>query len=114
MSNGTAGTVATTLSQILASLTPGQLAGLGRHLTQSGEIQALQILNAMEANPTIAATMLPALTGIPNLPAEVITWVTAALQPNQPAGAFQQNMAQAISAVQRAATSSGILGNLGL
>jgi hypothetical protein len=112
MSNGTsAATIATSLSQIFANLNPQQLGSLGRHLTQSQEMQALQILTTMEANPALAPALLPSLSTVQNLPPQVMTWVTAAL--SAPAN-FQSNMAQAIAALQAAATSPGILGGLGL
>ena len=111
MSNGTTATgIANSLSQILANLNPQQLNRLGRHLTQSQEMQALQILSTMQANPGLAPAMLPSLSAVPNLPPQVMTWVTAAL--STPAN-FQQNMAQAVAALQAATTNSGLLGSLG-
>jgi len=112
MSNGsTAANIATSLSSIFANLTPGQLGRLGHHLSQSDEMRALQILTTMESNPSLAPALLPSLSTIPNLPSQVMTWVTAAL--STPAN-FQTNMAQAVAALQNAATSSGVLGSLGL
>jgi hypothetical protein len=99
------------LGSILGSLSPQQLGVLGRHLTSSQEMQALQILATMNANPAIAAALLPSLSTIPNLPPQVMTWVTAAI--TEPP-AFQSNMAQAMAALQNAATSPGLLGGLGL
>jgi hypothetical protein len=112
MSNGTtAANIATSLSGIFANLTPGQLGRLGRHLTQSQEMQALQILMSMQANPALAPALLPSLSTVQNLPPQVMSWVTAAL--SDPAN-FKSNMAQATAALQAAATNPGILGGLGL
>jgi hypothetical protein len=112
MSNGTsAATVATSLSQIFANLNPQQLNRLGHHLSQSDSMRALQIIYTMKANPALAPTMLPSLSMIPNLPQQVMTWVTNAL--SNPAN-FQEDMTQAETAVQAAATNTGILGGLGL
>jgi hypothetical protein len=111
MSNGTtAASVATSLSQILANLNPQQLHRLGTHLTQSDTMRALQIIYTMKASPALAPTMLPSLSMIPNLPQQVMTWVTNAL--SNPAN-FQEDMTQAETAVQAAGTNSGLLGNLG-
>ncbi|HXC76858.1 MAG TPA: hypothetical protein VNU19_07395 [Candidatus Acidoferrum sp.] len=112
MSNGTtAASIATSLSGIFANLTPGQLGRLGHHLTTSDEMRALMILNSMEQNPGLAPSLLPSLSMIPNLPDQVMTWVTAAMA--TPAN-FGSNMAQAKVALQTAATNPGILGSLGL
>jgi hypothetical protein len=48
---------------------------------------------------------------IPNLPPQVLSWVTNAL--SNPA-AFQEDMTQAEAALQAATTNSGLLSNLGL
>jgi hypothetical protein len=112
MSNGTsAATIATSLSQIFANLNPQQLGTLGHHLTQSNEMRALMILNTMQNNPSLAPSMLPSLSLIPNLPDQVMEWVTAAME--TPAN-FASNMTQAKTALQTAATNPGILGSLGL
>jgi hypothetical protein len=111
MSNGTTSSIATALSSVLNGLTPGQLFQLGRHLTQANEMQALQILTTMQANPALAPALLPSLSTIPNLPPQVMTWVTGAL--SNPAN-FQSDISQAVVALQEAATHSGVLGNLGL
>ena len=112
MSNGTtSANIATSISQILSNLNPQQLNRLGTHLTQSQEMQALQIINTMRSNPAIAPAMLPSLSVIPNLPAQVMTWVTNAL--SNPAN-FQEDMTQAETALQQAAVSTGLLGSLGL
>jgi hypothetical protein len=112
MSNGsTAASIATALSGILANLSPQQLGRLGHHLSQSDEMRALMILNSMEQNPSLAPSLLPSLSLIPNLPDQVMTWVTAAMA--APAN-FTSNMAQAKVALQTAATNPGILGGLGL
>jgi hypothetical protein len=103
--------VVSTLSTALQSLTPQQLGLLGRHLTASQEMQALQIISTMKSNPAIAGTLVPSLFAIPNLPSQVTTWVEAAL--TEPAS-FQQNMDQAETALQAAAVAPGILGSLGL
>jgi hypothetical protein len=111
MSNGTTATVATGISTFLSSLSPGQLLKLRTHLTQSQEMQALQDLAAMQANPALAPSLLASLSAIPNLPPAVLTWVTAGLA--QPAN-FQTDIAQAEAALQAAAVNPGILGSLGL
>jgi hypothetical protein len=112
MSNGSnAANIATSLSQIFANLNPQQLGRLGHHLTQSDEMRALMIINSMENNPSLAPSLLPSLSMIPNLPDQVMTWVTAAMA--APAN-FASNMAQAKVALQTAATSTGVLGSLGL
>jgi hypothetical protein len=111
MAGPAAATGATVLSNILGALTPRQLNSLSRHLTMSGEMQALQIIATMRANPALAPSLLPSLTSIPNLPAQVMTWVSNAI--TNPA-TFQDDMTQAQVAVQAAATNPGILGQLGL
>jgi hypothetical protein len=111
MSNGNISSIATALSNVLAGATPGQLFQLGKHLTQSQEMQALQILTTMEANPALAPALLPSLSTIQNLPPQVMTWVTAAL--STPAN-FQSSMAQAVAALQQAAVHSDLFSNLGL
>src|ERR1700680_422282 len=112
MSNGSsAASIATALSGIFANLTPGQLGRLWHHLTQSDEMRALMLLNSMEQNPASVPALLPALSMIPNLPDQVMTWVTAAMA--APAN-FASNMAQAKAALQAAATNPGVLGSLGL
>lgn len=105
------GGVAAALSTIFAGLNPTQLGQLGRHLTQSQEMAALQIVDTMQANPTIAPMLLPSLSTVQNLPPEVMMWVTAAL--SNPAE-YQQNMTQAKAALMAKATAPGVLGNLGL
>jgi hypothetical protein len=109
MSNGS--TVATSISTFLSGLNPGQLLKIRNHLTQSQEMQALQDLAAMQANPALAPSLLAALAAIPNLPPAVLTWVTAGLA--QPAN-FQTDIAQAEAALQAAAVNPGVLGSLGL
>ena len=103
--------IATALSSIFSNLSPGQLGRLGNHLTQSDEMRALMVLNSMQQNPAIAPSLLPSLSMIPNLPPQVMTWVTAAI--STPAN-FAQNMSQAVAELQRAVTNTGILGSLGL
>lgn len=110
MANGTS-SIASAISSALGALTPGQLFQLGRHLTQSQEMQALQILTTMQANPALAPSLLPSLSTVQNLPPQVMTWVTSAL--SNPAN-FQSDMSQAVAALQAAATHTGVLGNLGL
>ena len=100
-----------TLSTALAALTPQQLGSLGHHLTQSQEMQALQLLSTMQGNPAIAPALMGSLTNIPNMPPQVLTWVSLAVA--QPA-AFAQNMVEAVAALQNAAVAPGLLGNLGL
>jgi hypothetical protein len=111
MSNGT--TIATTtvnaLSSALSALSPGQLSKLGKHLTQSDEMKALQVIDAMIANPAAAASMSAQLTLIPNLPLTVTSWVNDAIA--NPA-TFQANMSQAKAALLSTATSPNILGGL--
>jgi hypothetical protein len=104
-------TIAASLSTLLGGLSPIQLGKLGNHLTQSSEMQALQIVDTMQMNPSIAPMLLPSLSSIPNMPPEVTTWVTAAI--TNPAE-FQQNMTQAKAALQVKAVAPGLLGNLGL
>lgn len=111
MAGPAAVTVGSALSNILAALTPQQLGQLGRHLTQSQEMQALQIISAMKANPAIAPALAASLLNIPNLPPQVSSWVEAAI--TEPAS-FQVNMDQAAAALQTAATAPGLLGSLGL
>lgn len=102
----------TSLSSLLTSLgtaTPGALQVLGNHLTQSNEMQAINVLDAMAANPATAASLLPELTAIPSLPATVTNWVTQAIaNPAQ----FSNNIAQAKNSLLQVATSSGTLGGL--
>ena len=112
MSNGSSAVnIATSLSQIFANLSPQQLGRLGHHLTQSNEMRALMLLNSMEQNPAAVPALLPALSIIPDLPDQVMTWVSAAMA--SPAN-FASNMAQAKAALQAAATNPGVLGSLGL
>jgi|SRR5271166_529006 len=108
MSNGTASAISG-LATVLAGLTPQQLGFLGNHLSQSNEMRALQIIMSMQTNPGLAPALLPSLGAIPNLPPQVMTWVTSAL--GSPA-AFGPDLAQATAALQTAATSSGILGGI--
>ena len=111
MSTAAVGSIASSISSILGNLSPGQLWVLGHHLTSSQEMQALQILSNMEQNPALAPSLLPSLSTIPNLPPEVLTWVTSAI--GTPAS-FANDMAQAMAALQAAAVHPGLLGNLGL
>ena len=99
------------LANVLSNLSPNQLGLLGQHLTQSNEMRALQILSAMATSPAIAPSLMGSLTTIPGVPSQVLTWVSIAIA--QPA-TFQENIAQAEAALQSAAVSPGILGNLGL
>jgi hypothetical protein len=110
MAGPAAVTVGTALSNILSALTPGQLFNLGHHLTASDGARALALLGSM-TNPTMAAALVGSLASIPNLPPEVMTWVSAAMA--NPAN-FMTEMATASAAVQRAMTSPGVLGGLTL
>jgi hypothetical protein len=94
MANGAA---ATTLSSVLAALSPGQLLHLGHLISQSNEMKAMQILQMMQMNPVGAVSMLAALESIPNLSPQVITWASAAI--TNPAS-FAGNIAQAMAALQ--------------
>ena len=109
MSNGN--TLITNLSSALTALSPTGLLKLRTHMTQSQEMQALEDISEMEANPTLAPGMLAALSGVPNLPPAVQSWVAAGI--NDPAN-FKTDVAQAKAALVAAATSPGILGGLGL
>ena len=112
MSNGTtANSVITALSNALSGLSPTGILKFRTHLTQSQEMQALEDLSEMEANPTLAPGMLAALSGVPNLPPAVQTWVAAGI--NDPAN-FKTDIAQAKAALVAAATNPGILSSLGL
>lgn len=112
--------LSTALQNLLTTLGPGAVLNLGKNLTQSNELKALQILQAMQNNPTAAASLLGALTQIPNVPAQVITFVNAAIAacappatPQSCAPAFVQDITQAEAALQTA-VKTGLLGNLGL
>jgi hypothetical protein len=105
------GSVATSgIATFLAGLNPRQLLNLRNHLTQSQEMQALQDLTTMQANPVLAPSMLAALATVPNLPPAVMTWVSASLA--DPAN-FKTDIAQAEAALAAAAVNPGILGSLG-
>jgi hypothetical protein len=78
-----------------------------KHLTQANEMQAVQILDNMVANPALAAAQLPSLMAIPNLPPAVTSDVMAAL--NQPPN-FALLMAQAKAALVAAAGTGGLFG----
>jgi len=111
MAGPAATTAGTALANILGNLTPGQFGSFLHHMTQSDASRAMQMMMTMEANPAMAPAMLPAIEGVPNLPPTVTTWLTAAI--SQPAN-YQQDMAQAMAALQAQMTSPGVLGNLGL
>src|SRR5271170_375909 len=111
MAGPAAVTAGTALSNILGSLTPGQYSKFFSHMTQSDASRAMQMMMTMESNPALAPALLPALEAIPNLPPMVTTWLTAAL--SNPAN-YQQDMAQAMAALQSQMVSPGVLGNLGL
>lgn len=112
MAGPAAVTAGTALSNILGGLAPGQLFNLGHHLLSSDESRALAILASM-TTPAMAAALVGSLAAIPNLPPQVMTWVSQAIA--NPA-MFQTNMAQAMAAVQEAVVrgGGGLLGNLGL
>lgn len=101
----------TSLSTLLQTIgsTPGALNLLGSHLSQANEMQALEVLDQMEANPSTAAALLPELTSIANIPPTVTNWVNQAI--TQPTN-FASNIAQAKNALLVAATSTGTLGTL--
>jgi hypothetical protein len=102
----------TALSTALQTLgsTPGALSLLGTHLSQANEMQALEVLDQMEANPATAASLLPELTTIANIPPTVTNWVNQAIT-GGPAN-FSSNIAQAKNALLQAATSSSTLGGI--
>jgi len=102
----------TSLSTLLQTIgsTPGALNLLGSHLSQANEMQALEVLDQMEANPATAASLLPELTTIANIPPTVTNWVNQAITGGQQS--FSSNIAQAKNALLQAATSTGTLGTL--
>jgi hypothetical protein len=102
--------VATGLAGILSNLTPGEIFKLGHHLTSSDEAKALAILASM-SSPPMATALVGSLASIPNLPPVVMTWVSQAIA--NPAN-FPFDMANAVSELQKAVSSPGILGSLGL
>ena len=104
-------TVATALSTLLGGLSNKQLFALGGHLTSSNEAKAMGYLAAMAANPGGAGAFIGALATIPNLPPQVMTYVSAGIA--NPA-TFSENIANAEAALQTAMTNSGVLGQLGL
>ncbi len=104
--------VLTSLSSVLSSLgtaAPSALKLLGGHLSQSQEMQAIQVLDAMAANPATAPLLLPQLTAIPNIPPTVMNWVTQAIS-NPPQ--FANNIGQAKNSLLESMTSGGTLGSL--
>src|SRR5580704_17385096 len=109
-----ASNIVTTLSNALAALSPSQLLHLGNHLTQSGQMQALEVLDEMQIRDI--AILSGQLTAIPNLPPAVMTYVDAAIEaaaatPPDAAG-FKTAITNAKVQLQQAAVSSGILGGI--
>jgi hypothetical protein len=111
MAGPAAATAGSVLANVLGNLTPNQFNGLLHHMTQSDEGKAMQLMLMMQQNPAAAPSLLAAIEGIPNLPPEVTTWLSAAL--SNPA-MFLNDMAMAQAALQRSMTNVGVLGNLGL
>jgi hypothetical protein len=108
------GNILTSLSSVLGTLstTPGALNLLGQHLTQSGEMQAISTLDAMLQNPGNAASLLSALTSIPNLPPAVIAQVTEGIASLPDAQAFRGSINGAKNSLLQTATSPNVLGGL--
>jgi hypothetical protein len=102
--------IAGALGSALSNLSPLQLFQLGHHLLASDEAKAMAILASMNS-PAMAAALVGSLSGVPNLPPEVLTWVSQAIQ--NPAN-FGVSIANATAALQRAVVAPGILGGLGL
>ena len=102
----------TSLSTLLTTLgsTPGALNLLGTHLTTANEMQALEVLDQMEANPSTAASLLPELTTISGIPPTVTNWVNQAIT-GGPAN-FGNNIGQAKNELLQASMSTGTLGGL--
>jgi hypothetical protein len=102
------------LSASLGSLPYGGLRLLGNHLTQSQEMQAMSILDAMEANPMAAPSELAALTALfgAGAPATVMNYVQAAMIQTANIPAFIQNITQAKVELTKLATSPDLLGRL--
>lgn len=107
----TAVTIISALSSALGALTPGQLRMLGSHLSSAQEMQAMMVLTNMRSSPASAPMLLTSLAVIPNIPAQVMTWATAAAS-NPAAPDFSSNINQAIAALQSQTTSPNILGGL--
>lgn len=102
------GNLASAFASFINGLNPNQILQLHRHLSQSDEMKGLQILDTMEANPTMAASLMGALTQIPNLPQQVIIDVGEAIK-NPAAPNFGQLMTEAKSALA-AGVSNSFLG----
>ncbi len=102
----------TALSSALSTLgsTPGALSLLGSHLSEASEMQAIEVLDQMEANPSTAASLLPELTTIANIPPTVTNWVNQAITGGQ--SNFASNIAQAKNALLESATSTSKLSSL--
>ena len=103
--------VLSALSGSLSSLSPLQTLALGQHLSSSNYAKALQILNNMLVNPGGAGMYVSALSIIPNLPPQVMTYVSAALA--QPT-AFTSSIEQAVAALQQVFSSESALQQAGL
>lgn len=93
----------TALANSLSALTPAEINLLGGHLTQAEELQAMQVLDNMAANQSTAASLLPQLTAIANVPATVLNWVDQALATP---GQFVNYIAQAKNALLSTSISS--------
>lgn len=105
------GGLAATLASIFATATPVQLGRLGNHLSQSSEMQALLLVDRMQATPALAPMLFTALSTVPNLPPQVLSWVEEAVSnPAESGNAY----GQAKAALMTAAVAPGVLGNLGL
>jgi hypothetical protein len=94
--------VITALSSALSGLSSNQIKLFGG-LTQAQEMAALEVLDNMSSNPATAASLLPELTAVPNVPAVVTNWVNMAI--STPAQ-FANYMAQAKSALLSTAISA--------
>ena len=102
------------LSTILAAMTPQMLKGLGNHLSANAQIQAANDLE--EATPANVATQKAAIASIAGVPPAVITWLdnavkAAAKTPPDQAG-FDNAISQAQVALTAGATNTGILGGI--
>lgn len=102
------------LSSSLSTLgqTPGVLKILGQHLSQSNELQAIGLLDAMSANPNQSAALLGALAAIPNIPPEVVGDVTQAISNINNPQVFAQSIASARTALLQAATHADVLSTI--
>jgi hypothetical protein len=106
--------IVTTLSNALSALSPTQLLHLGSHLSEAGQMQALEVLDEMEMSD--AAALSGQLAGIQGIPPAVMTEVGAAIKaatalpPNQ--AAFDTAITAAKVQLQQSAVSSSLLGGI--